>query len=268
MAFVCVKCKKQPSFSEVTLQRQLSGLLGIHREEYLPFMIYAEARQPCYSISLLQLFQAYCTLPSIFAQHILWRKRTKLDSQKADYHKQNILYSEHQGQLQKTVLILQKSAVKVRLGCTCHETEDSWWETSQQLKLNMIMVQYLAWTQPWLKMKSVLQKDNHTEGTGGHNQQSVILGSLYSLSRCTSHHRPLWSKLGNLSSDRGSCYICKLCCWPQELNTGKSWYHHPHGTYWLQDLKDSFGEGGGESWAGGGLLSHPLLPTFSCLDGG
>lgn len=135
MAFVCVKCKKQPSFSEVTLQRQLSGLLGIHREEYLPFMIYAEARQPCYSISLLQLFQAYCTLPSIFAQHILWRKRTKLDSQKADYHKQNILYSEHQGQLQKTVLILQKSAVKVRLGCTCHETEDSWWETSQQLKL-------------------------------------------------------------------------------------------------------------------------------------
>lgn len=38
---------------------------------YAAFMIYAEARQPCYSISLLQLFQAYCTLPSIFAQHIL-----------------------------------------------------------------------------------------------------------------------------------------------------------------------------------------------------
>lgn len=38
---------------------------------YAAFMIYAEARQPCYSISLLQLFQAYCTLPSIFTQHIL-----------------------------------------------------------------------------------------------------------------------------------------------------------------------------------------------------
>lgn len=38
---------------------------------YAAFMIYAEARQPCYSISLLQLFQAYCTLPSVFTQHIL-----------------------------------------------------------------------------------------------------------------------------------------------------------------------------------------------------
>lgn len=48
-------------------------------EEYLPFVIYAEARQPRYRVSLLQLFQAYCTLPSVFAQHILCRKSTKLN---------------------------------------------------------------------------------------------------------------------------------------------------------------------------------------------
>lgn len=38
---------------------------------YAAFMIYAEAGQPCYCISLLQFFQAYCTFPSILTQHIL-----------------------------------------------------------------------------------------------------------------------------------------------------------------------------------------------------
>lgn len=38
---------------------------------YAAFMIYTQARQSCYGISLLQFFKAYCTFPSIFTQHIL-----------------------------------------------------------------------------------------------------------------------------------------------------------------------------------------------------
>lgn len=38
---------------------------------YAAFMIYAQTRQSCYSISLLQFFKAYCTFPSIFTQYVL-----------------------------------------------------------------------------------------------------------------------------------------------------------------------------------------------------
>lgn len=237
---------------------QLSGLLGMHHKEYLPFMIYAEARQPCYSISLLQLFQAYCTLPSIFTQHVLWRKRTKLNSQKAGYHKaKHSLFRTSRAATEDSSCPAE-GAVKVSLGHACHMTEDSWWETSQQLKLKYDYGS-VSCLNTAIAQNEVLQEDNHTEGMGSHNQQSVILGGLYTPSRWTSHHRLLWSNLGNLSSEAGSCYICKLCCWPQELNTGKSWYHHPDGNYWLLDFEASFG---------GGLLSQPLLSAFSCLDGG
>lgn len=45
-------------------------------------MVYTQARQSCYGISLLQFLKAYCTFPSIFTQHILCEENNEFSTRK------------------------------------------------------------------------------------------------------------------------------------------------------------------------------------------